>query len=219
MDWNKFSSMDTSQFYFITITASFYLSIGGFGNIISILIFCSKVFKKQPVIVYLNGACFLNLVTLSYMPIMFMAPIWLINTATCKLYAGGFGFIIEVQAWITAVGSLDRLLTTMKPFTFHFKNKLSFQIGVMAIVVLFISLCIFPDIYYLDAIVTNHNVTVCSFPAHADLMWLIRYYYKIEYLLIRITIPFLAMIISSVLTTYKIYLKKKKAITKCPSST
>ncbi len=53
--------MDTFKFYFVIGCCIVYFLIGWFGNIISILIFNKKKFKKQPTTTYLISLNVLNI--------------------------------------------------------------------------------------------------------------------------------------------------------------
>ena len=75
MDWEKLLTMDRAQFYFLTISSFVFYTIGGFGNIISLIIFNDKLFKKQPGTFYSNISCIMNLVTILNSIVMFLAPI------------------------------------------------------------------------------------------------------------------------------------------------
>ena len=99
MDWEKLLTMDKYQLYFLTITNFIYYTIGGFGNIVSLIIFNDKLFKKQPSTFYLNVSCIMNILSILYSTVRFLAPIWQITYVTCKLYQWIFGFIIRFQAW------------------------------------------------------------------------------------------------------------------------
>ena len=195
MDWERLLTIDRTQFYFISITTCLYYTIGGFGNIISIVIFNDKLFKKQPATFYLNAACVMNLATILYLPIMFLATIWQINSVTCKVYQGIFGLIIRFQAWVVATGSFDRLITTFQPKSFLWKNKRKNQIRILIILAFIIVTATFPCIYFADAVTIKNITVVCSFPMKAELSW-IWPYYKIEYLFMRVFFPWLVMIVS-----------------------
>ena len=67
MDFNAISLIDPFKFYFDVITTFVYYTVGGFGNIVSLVIFQNKEFKTNPGIIYLNAACVMNLVTIIYM--------------------------------------------------------------------------------------------------------------------------------------------------------
>ena len=128
--------MDTTRIYFIVSVSVLYYTIGGFGNIISIIILKNKYFKNQPNITYLIGTCIMNIATIFYLPIMCFEPMWNINDFTCRLHGGMITLISEIQAWVMALGSFDRLITVTKPHRFLYKNKFSFQLTIIIICVL-----------------------------------------------------------------------------------
>ncbi len=213
MDLSKIGErINNIQLSFITVIGPLFLIVGIFGNVLSILIFKSKEFRKQPITVYIIASCLINLISILYLPIMFLAPIWIVNEITCKLFPGFFGLVLKVQAWVEALGSLDRLISTLNPYILHFKNRLKFQISFIVIIVLIILILGFPEIIYLKDILTEQNVTVCSYPVQTEIMWIF-IYYKIEYFLIRVFFPFLIMFISSVCITWKMFKSKTNV---CP---
>jgi hypothetical protein len=213
MDFNKISDrISNIQLNFITVIGSLFLIIGIFGNVYSILVFKSKEFRKQPITVYIIASCLINIISIFYLPIMFLAPIWIINEITCKLFPGFFGLVLKVQAWVEALGSLDRLISTLNPYILHFKNRLKFQIIFIFIIVLIILSLGLPEIIYLKDILTEQNVTVCSYPVQTEIMWIFSYY-KIEYFLTRVFFPFSIMLFSSICITWKMFKSKNNV---CP---
>ncbi len=102
------------------------------------------------------------------------------------------------QAFITAIGSSDRLITTLKPHDYYFKNKFKFKIAIMVLSVILAFLLHIPSYLYYDA-VTVQNATTCSYINKFGSI-----YFKIEYLIFRIAVPFLVMIVSSIIITSKV---------------
>ena len=138
------------------------------------------------------------MIAILYMPVMLLSPIWVINSFSCKAFVGMFSFILRIQAFITAISSFDRLITTLKPHNYHFKNKMEFQITVMLFSVLFAFLLNLPSFSYYDA-VSFKNTKTCSYINQSGIL-----YFKLEYFIFRITIPFFTMIISSIGITWKV---------------
>ena len=126
MDWNNINSLNEGEIWFKSITTLVYFTIGGFGNIVSIIIFNHKEFKKYSRIstVYLIAACVMNILTIAYLPIIFLAKIWIVNNLTCLFYYGTFTYLVEVQAWLTAISSFERVLATIWPNDFAFRKIL-----------------------------------------------------------------------------------------------
>ena len=149
----------------------------------------------------------MNLVTILYLPVMLLAPIWKINSITCKAYQWIFGFIIRFQAWIVTIGSFDRLLSTFKPHNCLFKDKRRFQIATLVVIAIIIFILIFYALYY-PVPVEISNITTCSFPNDQNARW-VWMYYNLEYAIIRVSLPFTVMIISSIMISYKMYKTKR----------
>jgi hypothetical protein len=201
--------METFQLYFTIISCSVFFVFGGFGNIISIVIFNNKEFRKQPLTVYLISACLMNIVTILYLPAMMLVTLWKLTTVTCKLLGILIVLITELQAWITAMGSFDRLITVMMPFKYLFKNKLKFQLSAITSVFAFLSLTIVPFVYYYDEERRNDSLSRCALPQEHAYSWILPYF-KIQAILFRYAIPFLIMVISSFLIVLKVCRMKIK---------
>jgi hypothetical protein len=201
--------MDSFQFYCTTIICSVFVIFGGFGNIISIVIFKTKEFKGQTITVYLISACLMNIVTILHLPVMMVSSEWIISTTSCKLFGGFFILITEFQAWITAMGSFDRLITVMMPFKYLFKNKLKFQLSAMASVLGIIFCMIFPYMYFYGVETKIDNTTRCALPPGPQFSWILPYF-KFQTILFRYVLPFLIMIISSILIVWKVRRLKSK---------
>ena len=197
MDWNKITSIEGVRLSFIIATTVLFYIIGIFGNVISLIIFNNKLFKSQPSTGYIQSFFVINIITILYIPIMFLTPIWIINTFTCKVFVGLFLLIIEIQAWVTAISSIDRLVTVLKPKQFLKKNNFKFQILIILIALLFVCLLLIPNGIFYDA-VTHNNKTVCFY----DDEWPV-IYFKVQYLLFRVFLPFCLMVMSSVIITLK----------------
>ena len=202
MDFSLISKIENNHFIFIIATSGLFITIGIFGNVISIIIFNSKDLKKESNSVYIIASCFMNIATIIYLPVMYLSTIWIISDINCVMFLGTFGLLVKIQGWIVAIGSFDRLITTLKPHSFLWKNKLKFQILAILSIFLMILLIGFPDVYFLKAVASSSNFSMCSYPTSIDSMWIL-FYYKIEYLLIRVSFPFLTMLISSVIITWK----------------
>jgi hypothetical protein len=203
MDWNSINSIAIEYLAFISTSTLVLIIIGVLGNIISIAIFKSTEYKKLPETVYLIASCVMNIITILYLPIMYLSPIWIMTSITCKLYPGAFNLIIKIQAWIVAIGSFDRMVTTVKPHSFKWKNNLKIQLISIFTILIIIGLESFPVVYYLDPFTNpKNNITSCTYPAALKLSWIIDYY-KYEYLVFRVVLPFFIMLISSIIITWK----------------
>ena len=208
MDFSLKEMTETSQarLWFISISISAFCLIGGFGNIISVIIFNNKLFKKQATRTYLHASFLISLLILAYSPIVYLSPAWIINDLNCKIYVGILVLLTEFKAFIQAIGSLDRLISTLKPQKFFFKNKLKYQILIMILIGLLLVFLILPA-YAFFTTITIRNVTICSFPRQVHTKWIV-VYSEIQYLCFRMLFPFLIMLTSSCIVSWKIYKSK-----------
>ena len=208
--------MDLFQYYVVVGLCIGFFIIGNFGNIISIIIFTRKEFIKQPTTIYLIVSNIINLITVFYLPLIVMPEIWskfISGTIGCKIFGGFMVILAEIQSWVYSICSLDRCITTVAPFKFQLKNKLKFQLILIFICVLILTLLCVPFLNYyteyknieLDSV----NQTVCLFPESLELNWVILYF-KFEFGLFRIVLPFIITISSSLITVYKLCSSKLK---------
>jgi hypothetical protein len=199
--------MHEFEFTILITFCFFYIIIGFYGNVISILIFTNKRFLLQPTTMYLIASRILALIILFYLPIILFPTIWTSNDASCKLFGGIMMIITQFQPWIISFYSVDRLISLVYPFKFLFKNKLRFQLALMLISVFVIFWIIFPIILFYDKLTTQQNISVCSLPVQSDLILV---YLKYEYMLVKVVLPFFFMISSSVMILWKIIKNKQK---------
>ena len=199
--------MNAVQNAIVIIFCFFYIIIGFFGNIVSILIFTKKIFLIQPTTVYLIASRIHALISLLYLPITVFPTIWNLDDTSCKLFGGIMMIITQIQPWLIAVYSVDRLITSMYPFKFLFKNKFKFQLGLMSTLVFFIIWIIYPIIVFYDKQITEKNISVCSLPVQSG--WIL-IYLKYEYILIKVFLPFFLMILSNILILFEISKNKKQ---------
>lgn len=193
--------MNTIQLYTTIAICSLSFTIGIFGNIISILIFQKCQFKKQSLTVYLIAVSLLNIILILYLPVMMVATAWVVKSIICKIHGSLALLLSELHSWVVAISSFDRLIMVMFPHKFHFKNKLSFQISSIGFICVLLSLLITPSIIYYEKVIINGTAR-CSLPFGDEYLWILPYF-KFQLLLFRTVLPFLIMIVSSILITYK----------------
>jgi hypothetical protein len=128
---------------------------------------------------------------------------------SCKFFAGLTLTLTEIQSFIVAICSMDRLFTVFTPFKCLFKNKMKFQIPLVAIVSSAIVCLVIPAAYFYDIDTSSDNQTFCAFSNEYHANWAFNYF-KIQFILFRIGIPFLLMILSSGLIYWKITSNKRK---------
>ena len=208
--------MNDLQFQFSVIVSPIQFLIGLFSSIISIIIFNKTEFKNQSAKTYLIITCIINIITVSYLPFALIPAAWEINDVYCKIYIALTLFVAEIQPWILAFSSLDRLVFVVWPRRFVLRNKLWFQIGICTTALLLIVITMTPCVYFYNALTSTESQTLCSFPIDINLNWVLNYF-KIQFFLFRITIPGLIMIASNIIVAWKIY-KRELGIVLNPES-
>jgi hypothetical protein len=202
--------MGTFEWYFLLFCCIFFMIIGFFGNIVSIAIFLSKEFVKQPTTFYLISSLFLNLISLLYLPVMVFSEIWTTNTISCKILSGFTLILTETQSWVYVFCSVDRYITTALPAKLSFKNKQSFQIAViLSCLIILVGFCI-PAVYSyekfeLKSSPSNETFNICI----SKLSW-VRVYFQYQFLLLRVVIPFIITILANMGTIYTLCASKRR---------
>ena len=210
MDFNSNNAFttDSTRLVFICVAIILCFSIGGFGNIVSIIVFSNKKFTKLTTTNFIKVTLIFNILVLLYAPMMYLAPIWIVNSLNCKIYTGILTVITQSKAWIQAIGSVDRVISILRPQKFIFKNKLKFQIPLIVSIFFIVVLVVLPgSIFY--GTITIKNVTVCSF--EPGISWVV-FYSQIQYFLFRTILPSLVMITSSCIVSWKIYKSKTQLL-------
>ena len=200
--------MEMLEFYFTVLTCVIFIVIGCYGNILSIVIFSNKEFKKQPTVSYLIISNIINMATILYLPVAVFPEIWTFNTITCKILYGLLLILGELQSWVFAVCSVDRCITVLNSFKYQFKNKLTFQlIFILTIILILIALCL-PIVYFYEKTTISFNQSLCSFSD--DNSWIYTYN-KYQFILFRTLIPFMLTITASIMTILKLNSSKRRA--------
>ena len=115
--------MPDIQFQFSVIISPVFFVCGLFSNIISILILNKSEFKNQSTKTYLIITCIINIVYVTYLPFALIPAIWEINFIDCKIFLTFSLFIAEIQAWVLAFCSIDRLVFIVSPTRFLFRKN------------------------------------------------------------------------------------------------
>ena len=153
------------------IVSTILIIIGLFGNIISIIIFKSKHFKKHSTSFYVIIICVINILTLLLLPYGLMPSLWEFNKIHCQFSIFMICSISQIHPWPLVLSSLDRLTTVLMPHKFHFKTKFTFQAVTTFIMIVIVIILMVPFTYFYTTEKNNQNQTVCSFPTSSDLAW------------------------------------------------
>ena len=139
--------MDDIQFQFSVIISPIQFLCGLFSSIISIIVFNKSELKNQSTKSYLIITYIINIVTVTYLPFAIIPAIWDINDLDCKIYIALSLLIAQIQPWVLALSSLDRLVFIVLPTRYLFRKKIIFQIGICTAALLLIVITITPCVY------------------------------------------------------------------------
>ena len=199
--------VDLNNEHLMIIFSILTVIFGIFGNTISIFIFKSSKFKKHSSTFYSLVTCIINIITVIYFPFAIIPAIWNVNIVNCKIYLTFTLFIAEYQPWIITCSSLDRLAFTLSQNKYLFKDKLKFKLFVCLITAISIFILITPCIVFYTVDMNSDNQTMCTFSKDLKFIWILDYF-KVQYLFLRIAIPFGIMITSSIIVSWRIYKRK-----------
>ena len=191
-----------NSFNFIADTI--FTVVGVLGNLLKIYIFSRPMFLNVSMFRYLFIISITNILNiLSVWPISFQ-DFFLIssNSLSCKLYLYLNETIGISGAWILVLSSFDRYLSIKHPHL-KFRNKFKYQISSILSIVLIIGLINIPIIHYFDIRIAP-NRTICF---TNDFYTFI--YVNVTTSFLWIILPFLIMIISSLLIIYTLIQLKK----------
>jgi hypothetical protein len=197
--------MESIEFYIVIGFCFLFFVVGCFGHIISMIIFNKKEFKTLPTTTYLMALNIVNTIHLVYLPFMAKPKLWTDlypETISCQIFGGFMMIMVQIQSWIYTLRSLDRCITTLQPFKFLFKNKLKFQLAMISIVS-FILICLSIPVLHFFEKQESENVTTCE----SKYLWSF-IYFKYQFALFRLVLPFIITIFASILTIYKLITSK-----------
>ena len=175
--------------------------IGLSGNLISIVIFKTTELKKHSATLYLTINSLLNITLVAILPFAIIPSFMNINDTNCRIYSSLLILIPEVQGWVLSFCSLDRLAFILRPKKFLFKDKLKFKLIVCLVITVIISLLLIPNFMYYKSGFNSNNETVCLF---FDFDWIL-IYFKFQFIFFRTLIPFVVMVFSSIVISWKMH--------------
>ena len=200
------TKVDVSQLYFTAIISSILSMLGIIGNIISIIIFKSKELKHKSTTVYLTSVCCLNIITSIYLPLEMVPSIMYINETNCKIFIALAIIIPQIKSWLIAFCSIDRLLFIIAPTKFMFKENFKFIIILIGSTVLIALASASPLIFYYTTENNPKNQTICKLPSEPSSAWML--VYSQQHFLFRTIAPFITIIVSSLIISWKIWRRK-----------
>jgi hypothetical protein len=201
--------MEIFKFNFAIITSALWVSIGSIANIFSIIIFSSKEFNKDSMSKYLTCASIMNIIAILHLPLVMFPSIWSPTAINCVMMMGLKILITQMHAWIVAMCSLDRAISTMAPFKFIFKNKLKFQLILLGIMTVILVILISPGVILSKSVSASDNKTECEMTVVKEIEG-VAFYSIAQYVLFAAVLPFFIMITSSILIVLTLWKSKNK---------
>ena len=197
---------------FIFVSRGSVNFLGIIGNLISFIVFCRPVFRKNSISVYCCALaifdCFtlnqlimdINLIFFDYFP-----PYY--SDITCKVYYYISIAFSNIPAWILVSFSIDKMLSMTNSKRFKFIKKRSFQIGIIAVYAI-VNILLFSEILVLLKRVPLYSNNSLDLTCDLNKMPLVSIFDAL-YLIIGSIIPFMIMSFSSV-STFKVLKESRK---------
>ena len=186
--------------------------LGIIGNIISFIVYCRSVFRKNSISVYCCALaifdCFtinelymdINMVFFDYFP-----PFY--SDLSCKMYYYVITAFSGIPAWILVSFSMDKMLSMKNSNRFKFIKKRSFQLGIIAVIAI-ANLLIFSEILiYLVRTAVTKDYIYCDLSRMPYITIVV-----LVYLLVASIIPFIIMIVTSVSMVRLLAQSRRKTI-------
>jgi hypothetical protein len=194
---------------FNLITGSIMTFIGIIGNSLVIYILAHKQFRKIPMFRYFIVSAIVQILRIFlFWPYdVENAFITILSTFACQICSFLVNHLRNYIAWIEVVISIDRYVSIMHPHSFHFRDKLKFQILILISIFLMSSAAYSP--YYIYSGLYNNtpedNVvyTYCNIIDSVAGVWVPFYD-----LIISTGLPFIIMLFTT--CRVGIYLVKNK---------
>jgi hypothetical protein len=200
---------------YIYIICSVILTfVGLIGNTWTCYIFTRKKFRKVSMFFYLAVSNISNL--------LLMLTVWPISLTTeafkfkslsfsCKFFSFMMFFLSDLGPCMLLLSSLDRLASVKYSRKFQFRNKLKFQLLAVLVVIILLVILNMPLLITLDLVpfgLNNVTYILCTID-------LVDYARMSKYILIKINlvslfIPFILMILSTILIAHHLIKHKRK---------
>lgn len=196
--------MPIESFYtVIGITRLIIICLGIIGNLISFIVFCRPVFRKNSVSVYCRALAIFDCFTLCQLSMDISQLFYDFyppdnSDIFCKIFYYNSTAFSCILAWILVAFSVDKVIIMKKSTRFDFFKKRSFQLSVVAVLAVF-NLLLFSEVLILlvrvPEIKDNSTQLLCDLTAMPYIE-----IFGALYLIIGSLVPFLIMIATSVFT-------------------
>jgi hypothetical protein len=204
--------------YIFNVVIKIYIVViilGVGGNIFALVIFSRKKFQNTIFSTYFRFLCIFDTFAILFVIddfILYQFDIYLkgLNLFSCRLVMYISYITPSVSSWMLVVISFDRLISIVKPSRYLIRKKLRFQFMICACVM------VFNFIYYIQLLFSNIFHDFIDDTSNQTDIWclVINENYNIIFdwidLFYSTVIPFLLMLISTLLTLKSIFKSRKK---------
>lgn len=197
------------------------IPIGFASNMITVFIYQQKPFKKSSIRFYYSICAVTDTLALIIGSIKFflmatnLIEILTYTSIGCKFFITSIYILSEYSAWILVITSIDRLISILNYSSFFFLKTKKFRYFISCILFLIIFFINFPSLIYLQITIVQLNINNCTKEIFYTCELDSESYYTNETrdiidLFMYALLPFLFMIVSNGLISYKIIKSKKK---------
>ena len=201
--------------YVYLITSSVLTVVCLVGNTWTCYIFTREKFRKVSMFFYLAISNIVNL--------LMMLTVWPVSLArngfkydtlafSCKFFTYITYFLSDLGPCILLMSSLDRLASVKYSRKFQFRNKFKYQLLIVLVLTALIAILNFPLLIYCESIkvtLQNMTFTICFFTI-IKYNNAVEYYLWIKTFMVSLFIPFVLMLISTILIAHHLIKSKKQ---------
>ena len=179
---------------------------GMIGHSLIIFILTKRNFREVSLFRYLILSTISDIISIILMWQSYYDSIIRNNFVICKIYRF-FAYIpYQFSTWMICVSSVDRFLSVKYPYRFKIRSELRFQIFIVSIVLIGLISVNLPYGFY-NSINNNKNMSLCSYD---DESVKIGFYLDILNGLTTVVVPFIIMVISTILIAHQLIKQKKR---------
>ena len=195
------------NYWFTFITTIILTAVGFIGNTMTILFILRPEIRNISLFRYILVTMINDCLILVSMWFFMFPEIFMFNTESCKLTTFWCILVFKFSGWIVVVSLVDRLLSVKFPTKFKFRNQLKYQALILVIILFLLGLLTIVNFTYYDMHgLTNKNKTFCRIATPQ-----IQFYLILFDSVIAIIIPFILMVIMSIIIGDYL-IKKRKSL-------
>jgi cysteinyl leukotriene receptor 2 len=194
--------------------------MGLIGNGFTIYIFSQKCFKKTSIGTYYSYLAVVDSLILILGSTRFFLEannqinITTLSNLACKFFTSSMYILQQISGWMLAIASLDRIFLVQLPSVFVFKNIKRFKFLVMLTTTVFLIFLNIPNILFLQIVEKeikqyNKSIKNIKYCELTDKHFFNNNVGDILDLLLFAIIPFLGMLISSIIISRVIFFSKR----------